>query len=430
MRYRKARIKASRWRRLENKRKREAEKLAKAKAWAAKKENEIIYLGEGVSVGLSEKEDNKKQLDRFHLPIFANEKALAKQMGIALGELRFLAFQRKVSKVSHYQRFQIPKKRGGFRSISAPMPRLKAAQNWILENILYQVPLHPAAHGFVPGKSIVTNAQPHVKAETVINLDLKNFFLTITYPRVKGVFRSLGYSEHIAIILALICTEADVEEIKVHEEPFFVQSSERHLPQGAPSSPGITNILCIRMDKRLKGAADKLGFTYTRYADDLTFSTQEKDEAKLKKMLWQAKKIVEDEGFVIHPEKERIMRTGQKKEVTGIVVNDKLSLDRKTLKRFRALLFQLEKDGPAGKHWNQSHNLLASVKGYAHYIAMVNPEKGAQIVERAEKVLLNAGFKHQIHFFSQAQRDKAEQRKQARRPIQRSQEEKPWWKFW
>ncbi len=422
---RKERMQASKAKRLELKRKRETEKLAKAEAWKKRKETEILYLGEDVSAGLHQQDFQEGKLQEKKLPVFKDVKSLAQQMGISVGELRFLAFQRKVSKINHYKRFLIPKKRGGHRQISAPMPRLKNVQNWILQHILYQVPLHPDAHGFVPGKSIVTNARPHVGASVVINLDLKDFFPGITFPRIKGLFRSMGYSEQIAIILALICTEAEVELVEVNGETFHLMASERHLPQGAPSSPALSNILCIRMDKRLRGAAQLHGFAYTRYADDLTFSSKEKGEAAIQKMLWQAKKIVEDEGFTIHPEKERIMRMGERQEVTGIVVNDKLSLDRKTLRRFRALLFQLEKDGLQGKHWNQSPHLLATVRGFAHYVAMVDPTKGAQFIQRTEQLLFTHVFRHEIRHPSQAQRAR-----EAERLAREKKAQKPWWKFW
>ena len=212
---RKERMKASKAQRLENKQRREAEKKAKAEAWQQRLETEIIYLGEGVSAGLNQQSLDQSKLNQKQLPLFKDVAELASKMGISVRELRFLAFQRKVSKVNHYKRFKIPKKRGGHRLISAPMPRLKAVQNWILEHILYQVPLHPDAHGFVPGKSIVTNARPHVQSDVVINLDLKDFFPTITYPRVKGMFQSLGYSEQLATILGLICTEPDTTEIEL-----------------------------------------------------------------------------------------------------------------------------------------------------------------------------------------------------------------------
>src|SRR5690606_31416208 len=118
------------------------------------------------------------------------------------------------------------KKTGGLRTISAPMPRLKRAQYWILSNILEPINLHGDAHGFVKQRSIVTNAQAHVGKDVVINIDLQDFFPTVSYPRVKGFFHQLGYSEHVATILALLCTEAETQEVELDGHTWFVSNGE------------------------------------------------------------------------------------------------------------------------------------------------------------------------------------------------------------
>ena len=115
-------------------------------------------------------------------------------------------------------------------NFSIPLPRLKQAQQWILDNILEQIVLHPTAHGFRRGRSIITNAQPHVGALVVINLDLHNFFPSISYRRIKGIFRAIGYSEAIATILGLICTEPDVTEVELDGKSYYIAQNQRHLP--------------------------------------------------------------------------------------------------------------------------------------------------------------------------------------------------------
>ena len=132
-----------------------------------------------------------------------------------VGQLRALCFTRTASTTHHYVRFLLPKKTGGTRLISAPLPRLKAAQAWVLAHVLGKVPVHEAAHGFRPGRSIVTNARPHVGAALVVNLDLKDFFPSVGYRRVKFAFMHLGYSEATATVLALLCTEPDVDEVEL-----------------------------------------------------------------------------------------------------------------------------------------------------------------------------------------------------------------------
>jgi len=200
---RKRRLEESRRKREENKQRREREGEARKAAWAEKQRTTIGYLGKGVSAGLNEAESNREKLEKLALPRLSNASELASAMGITVNELRFLAFARSTSKVTHYVQFTLPKRSGGERLISAPMERLKRAQHWILEQLLANQWLHDAAHGFRAERSIVTNAQPHVGAEVVINLDLKDFFPTVTYKRVKGLFRSLGYSESVATIIAL-----------------------------------------------------------------------------------------------------------------------------------------------------------------------------------------------------------------------------------
>lgn len=357
------------------------ERYERAVAWAERKKTDVLWLGEGVSEGLSKGADARGELPDG-LPVLPDIRTLASAMGVPLAELRFLAYERALSRISHYQRFLIPKKAGGHRLISAPMPRLKRAQYWILDNILAKVPVHDAAHGFVPGRSIVTNASAHIGRDVVVNLDLKDFFPTLSWRRIKGKFQGLGYSEPLATLLALICTEPDIDEIELDGERLFVRKGPRRLPQGAPTSPALTNLICLRLDKRLSGLAATLGFTYTRYADDLTFSASGDAAGKTGTLLKAVDDIVKAEGFIIHPDKTRIMRSHRRQEVTGLVVNDRVSVPRDTLRRFRALLHQIEKTGPDGKSWGKSSNVLLAADGFAHFVHMVDREVGLPLIEK------------------------------------------------
>lgn len=218
-------------------------------------------------------------------------------------------------------------------------------------------------------------------------MDLQNFFPTITYRRVKGLYQALGYSEKIATVLALLCTEPATDHLEADGKSYYVQTGERNLPQGAPSSPQLTNLICRRLDARLLGVANKFGLTYTRYADDLTFSgSDENHGAIIGKVLWQARQIIKDEGFVVHPDKTHIMRKGARREVTGIVVNEKLNLPRKKLRQFRAVIHQIEQNGPEGKTWGKSPNLFAALHGYAAHINMVRPDLGRNYLTRVERL--------------------------------------------
>lgn len=380
------RLAESRRKQQETKERRERERQTKAAAWEQRKQQEILYLGEGVSGGLNHTSCNQERLHSYGLPLLATAEQIATAMGIGVGELRFLAFSRQTSTITHYIRFKIPKKTGGERLISAPMPRLKNAQKWILVNILGKLELDDAAHGFRRDRSIVSNAQPHVGQDVIINFDLKDFFPCISYQRVKGLFQSFGYGEAAATIFSLLCTEPEVEEVELDGKTYYVALTERHLPQGSPASPAITNILCRRLDRRLTLMAESLGFIYTRYADDLTFSASGECRRHICNILKRTESIVNHEGFTINEQKTRILRKNRQQEVTGIVVNTHPNICKETLKRFRATLYQIEKDGIEGKRWGNSTDVIAAIAGFANFVAMVNPEKGAKLQQQVRLI--------------------------------------------
>lgn len=426
---RKRRLEESRLKREENKQRRLREREQRKAAWVEQQKTTIGYLGKGVSAGLNDATSNLEKLAKLQLPALGNAAELAAAMGITVNELRFLAFSRATSKVSHYVKFTIPKRSGGDRLISAPLERLKRAQRWILEHLLTRQWLHDAAHGFRKKRSIVSNAQPHVGAEVVINLDLKDFFPTVTYKRVKGLFRSFGYSESMATICALLCTEPREVMVDVDGERYHVAMTERFLPQGAPTSPAISNLLCRALDSRLSHIAEKLGYRYTRYADDLTFSgPRESNPGRLmRRVHW----VVEHEGFSVHPDKTRVFRKARRQEVTGVVVNETCTISRDTLKKFRATLFQIEKDGPAGKRWGNGADVIAAALGFANYVAMVNPEKGAPLQARARALVDKHGKQPQPRPRKKSPPVAVDAAGVPPQPAdEAASKKKPWWKLW
>lgn len=239
-----------------------------------------------------------------------------------------------------YNTFQIKKKSGADRTINAPVEGLKSILR-VLNFVLQSVDeVHAAATGFVPGKSIVDNAKKHVGHNYVLNLDIKDFFHSFDRNRVKlafmyDPFKLNGEREFLAFLLASLCTH-----------PFHVDGKEKVvLPQGSPTSPTLTNILCKSLDRRLTGLAKRFGATYSRYADDITFSSnhniyQNDDFNK------ELKRIIEDDqGLRINPEKTRIHKTGFRQEVTGLIVNDKVNVRRRYVKQIRMWLYYWEKYG-------------------------------------------------------------------------------------
>lgn len=390
---RKERMKKAREKRNETKQKNEQKRTEKSKRWTELQQQQIIYLGQGkgISKGLHNKENNAELLSHYNLPVYNDVTELTQSLHIDLATLRFLTYNRQVSKINHYYTFRMPKKSGGERIISAPKRQLKAVQSAVLENILNIVPVTDKAHGFIRERSILTNAQPHIAKDIVINVDLKDFFPSISFKRVKGLFKSLGYSEQQSVILALICTQAETDKVELDGVTYYVQKGERVLPQGSPASPAISNLIVYKMDKRIEGLASKLGFYYSRYADDLTFSASKEKEENISKLLFFLKKICESEGFTLHPQKTHVMRKGNLQKVTGIVVNEKQNIERTQLRKFRALLHNIETNGWKEQQWGKAENPAISIEGYIHFVQMVNPEKGAAYKTQFERIMQKYG---------------------------------------
>lgn len=294
-----------------------------------------------------------------------------------------------------YRRFSIPKRTGGERTICAPSESLRLVQRRILDEILTTVPVHTAAHGFVPGRSTATNAAVHQGATLLLKFDLTDFFPTIHYFRVAGLFKSLGYSPGqsrvggvnqfmpvsadespgVACTLARLCTYA----------PSAYETSSGFTPQGAPTSPAISNLICRRLDARLTGLAEKSGGQYTRYADDLTFSFPESG-LNIGRFRWWVDQICQQEGFYINYRKFRVLRHSQRQSVTGIVVNDCLRVPREQRRQLRAILHNCRRHGVASQARGRV-NFASWLRGYAAYIHMVHPEEGRKLLREVEDVL-------------------------------------------
>lgn len=373
-------------RRAERKAQREAEKEARSKAWQKKKAETIVYIGRGYSNYLQMIETDNEKLEKAGLPVITDDKQLAEFLELSYTELRFLAYHRDVVKKDQYYRYEIPKKSGGTRKIAAPKSGLKKAQRKILTGILEKIPVAATAHGFLKGRSIVTGATAHKLAPALlINMDLENFFPTITFERVRGVFQKLGYSGYIASILAMLCTYCERIPLEVKGETCYVKVSDRILPQGSPASPMLTNIICRNLDARLSGLAVKYGYQYTRYADDMSFTLDGEKEAKLGQFLNYAEKIIKEEGFQINQKKTRILRPNTCQSVTGIVLNgEQPGVSKKWVKNFRALLHHAKLEAEKGEI---PKAMQYQISGRVAWLKEVNPERYQALIEKAQKLL-------------------------------------------
>jgi retron-type reverse transcriptase len=385
---RKRRWDESKKRRAENKKKRAEEAKKRREAHDAYRKTTITHAGAGVSGQLQETSSNIEELKRRQLPVMHTSAEVAAHMGIPLSSLRWLTYHRKGATLVHYHRYDIAKKTGGVRCISAPKPALAKAQQWVLHNILAKLEVGPHAHGFVPGKSIVSNATPHVGRAVVINLDLKDFFPTVTFRRVQGLFCKLGYSGHVATVLALLSTEPPRVPTELDGKVYHVALGQRVLPQGACTSPAITNALCRRLDRRLAGLAARHGYTFTRYADDLTFSGD--DGAIVGHLLRNVRHILKKEGFTVHPSKTRVMRRANRQEVTGVTVNDRPSIARKEVRELRAILHNAARHGLQSQNRENHPNFAAYLKGRVEFVCMVDSKRAPAL-----KAALAAALKKQ-----------------------------------
>jgi len=367
------------------------------RAWLSYKQSHIVHLGAGVfwhdtaDVDRYDADDPDKKRQDNALPALPDADSVAKATGLAIPKLRWLAFHRDVDTGTHYHRWLIPKRDGSPRLISAPKPDLKAVQRWIAREITEHLPVHGAAHGFLTGRSIVTNARVHAGARVIVKMDIKGFYPTVTTRRVKGLLRRAGLAEQAATLFSQLVTESPREEVVRDGKTYYVAVAPRSLPQGAPTSPSITNALCLRLDCRLSGLAAKLGCRYTRYADDLTFSWHG-PKSDIGALLRAVTMIVKAEGFAIHPAKTRVMRKGARQKVTGLIVNHAegrpaARVPRKTVRHLRAAIKNRELGRP-GKGES-----LESLKGMAAFVMMTDRERGKAFMDRIDRLIASREVK-------------------------------------
>jgi hypothetical protein len=312
------------------------------------------------------------QLERLGLPIWHDEAQLAADLGVGLSTLRHLSIHAARERAPHYVTFAIAKRSGGERLIMAPKARLKAVQRRLNRLLVERLPASDFAHGFRQARSVRSNAAPHVGKRVLVHLDLKDFFPSIHFGRVRGMLIGFGYGYPVASVLATLMTEAPRQPVVVNGTTFFPPVGPRACPQGAPTSPGVSNALVVRMDRRLGGLARRFGFSYTRYADDLTFSGDDIDAAHALRCL--AARIAHSEGFAINRAKTRVMRRGARQAVTGVVVNEVLGLSRHDRRRLRAALHRLRQAGGERD---------AHIEGHLAYLHMLNPQQAAALRQAA-----------------------------------------------
>jgi len=341
---------------------------------------------------------DEEQLRRYGLPVWKTEDDLAAALGISVGRLRHFSIHRERETVCHYVTFTIPKRDGTPRRIMAPKRHLKEILRKIHADLIARLPLHDAVHGFRPGRSVRTNAEPHVGKAFVVRLDIRDFFPSLHVGRVRGYLIALGYGYPVAAVLATLMTEAERQPVEVDGKVFHVPVSSRYCVQGAPTSPGLANGIFLKADRRLAKLAARLGFAYTRYADDLTFSGD--DLAGAQALCRLVPRILQDEGFVAHPDKTRIMRAGGRQRVAGVTVNRVLGLSRQERRRLRAMIHRAALardveaggdvvtvgDAEAGGSAGGPVPGRARLLGLLAWVRMLNPDQAARLRHRLDRV--------------------------------------------
>lgn len=337
---------------------------------------------------------DRGKLARRGLPILATPDDLAIWLDLPLGKVAWLAgrFQggtRPPSvRAAHYVFTWKAKRKGGVRLLASPKPMLAEVQRRILRDILDKVPAHPAAHGFVRARSILTNATPHVGRAVVLKLDLENFYASVRFSRVVAIYRSLGYSREAALWLAALTTTAIPSDLPLPSagahalRPYL----GRHLPQGAPTSPALANLSAYSLDVRLAGLARAFGATYTRYADDLTFSGDGDFGKTLRNLIPLAEQVIRKERFRVQKAKRKVLRRGQRQTVAGVVVNEKPNVRRDEYDRLKALLNNAIRHGAASQNRENHPDFAAHLRGRIAHVAMLNPARGAKLARLYDRI--------------------------------------------
>ncbi|WP_437990666.1 retron St85 family RNA-directed DNA polymerase [Sorangium sp. So ce145] len=262
-----------------------------------------------------------------------------------------------------YTTFRIAKKTGGFRPIAHPIRMLRSTQRWILRSILDKLHTTPSSYGFERGSKLRYHAEQHRGARAILTVDIENFFSSISMAQVTQVFRVAGYPSPAASMLARLCTCMGA------------------LPQGAPSSPRLANLVCFRMDRRLAQFAERRGIVYTRYADDLSFSSS------CVRVLARARPfishIVHDAGFRLNRRKSRLVGPRSRKTITGLVLaSETVGIGRQQLRELRARIHRA--------HTGRDTLSLDAIQGWLDYVSDADPARYRILVRYIERLRANA----------------------------------------
>ena len=286
-----------------------------------------------------------------NLPIIFSPSELASLIGIYHEDLKVMIS----SPHMFYRQFYIMKSNGKKRLITEPLSNLKLVQNWILRNILEKCPVSRYAKAYIKGKTLISNAKYHLGQKVVVTLDIKDFFPSISFYSVRNIFHHLGYSLEMSTIIASLCCYRN------------------SLPQGAPTSPYLSNLYMLPVDKRIAKYLLFRNIRYTRYADDLTFSGTFDPH----RLIHDISSLLFEFGFRINPQKTRVAYQNARQEVTGVIVNSHMQIERDKRKTIRQELYYIKKfglDSHLARIGRSKKHYLNHLLGQINFALFINPK--------------------------------------------------------
>lgn len=292
-----------------------------------------------------------KPLLEKNLPVIYNSSHLASLVGYKRSYLKRAIFFTEF----FYRKFYVKKRNGKQREINEPLPSLKEIQYWILENILYNIDVSRFAKAYIPGKTLVENLKFHKNQPLVLCVDVENFFASIKESKVVEIFLTMGYSVRVANTLAKLCC------------------LKGEIPQGAPTSPQLSNIFMVGFDKIISSYCVKKNIRYTRYADDLTFS----GDFNTNEILALLKSELDELDLVFNEEKTKLMTKSMRQVVTGVVVNKKIQVPKEKRREIRRNIYYIRKFGLANHLMKidcKKSNYLKHLLGQVNYVLFINPQ--------------------------------------------------------
>jgi RNA-directed DNA polymerase len=345
-------------------------------------------------------------MTQWELPVIASAAELADRFELSHGQLLWLSDLRGLERTAQREqlrnyRYRLLERREGLpRVVEIPKARLKEIQRRILREILDQVPVHDAVHGFERGRSVISHAALHSGQEMLLTLDLADFFSSVRVSRVAAIFRALGYRADVGRQLAGLCTNIVPLSVwsEVQAQGSDAQASDGrrfrlgrllaspHLPQGAPTSPALANLAAFALDRRLSGLAECHGLRYSRYADDLTFSGQRLSPAGRRYCVAMVVEIARDEGFEVNAQKTRCHPSGGRQTICGVVVNRHPNLTRTEYDTLAAIIHNAVVHGPAGQNRAGVLDFQAHQRGSIAWLSALNPARGERLRARFQEI--------------------------------------------